>query len=133
MLIAAGAGPACEDRRPARGDTVSPARGSICEAFWQALPRRGAPRRRTLAASRLGRPVQQRSLPQPFIRACMRLTSQRLPAWIGVGSLAGDLALKAQLIEQLASDGAVVAAVQAAGAALGAGCRPIAGWRPAGG
>jgi hypothetical protein len=35
MLIAAGAGPACADRRPAPGYTVSPARGSICEAFWR--------------------------------------------------------------------------------------------------
>ena len=85
--------PRAPDRRPAPGDTVSPARGSICEAFWPALPRRGTPRRRTLAASRRGRPVQQRSLPQPSIRACVRLTSQRLPAWIGVGCLAGDLAL----------------------------------------
>jgi hypothetical protein len=124
MLIAAGAGPAYADRRPAPGDTVSPARGSICGAFWQALPRRGTPRRRTLAASRLRRPVQRPSLPQPFIRACVRLTSQRLPAWIA-GCLAGDLALNAQLIEQLAGDGAVVAAGQAAGAALGAGCRPV--------
>ena len=41
ILIAAGAGPACADRRPAPGDCVFPARGSICEAFWQALPRRG--------------------------------------------------------------------------------------------
>ena len=29
--------PRAPDRRPAPGDTVSPARGSICEAFWPAF------------------------------------------------------------------------------------------------
>ena len=53
-----------------------------------------------------------------------------MPAWIGGGdALAGDLAIEAQLVQQLAGGLAVVAAVQVAGAAGG----PGAVQQPAGG
>jgi uncharacterized protein YcgI (DUF1989 family) len=35
-----------DDTSPGVHDMLFPRPGSICEAFWQALPRRGAPRRR---------------------------------------------------------------------------------------